>query len=258
MLTPALQQLFDLSGRIAMVTGGNSGIGRTIALTLAEAGADVALCARDEARLEAVADELRALGRRAAPVACDLSRREAVAEAARRAADALGAPDILVNAAGINLRPPMSALTEEVWDTTMRVNLDAPFVLAQALVPAMAERGWGRVLNVTSLQSVRAFGNSGAYGVSKAGIAQLTRSLAEAWSRHGVNCNAIAPGFFPTPLTRAVFDDPVRAAAMAARTMIGRNGALDDLRGAALFLCSRASDYVTGQTLFVDGGFSVA
>lgn len=256
MLTRALQELFDLEGKVAFVTGGNSGIGRTMALTLAGAGADVVVCARDAARLERVVSEIGALGRRAAPVACDLAQREEVREAARQAGAAFGPPDILVNAAGINARPPMQALTEEVWDTTLRVNLDAPFLLAQALVPAMAQRGWGRVLNVASLQAVRAFGNSGAYGVSKAGIAQLTRSLAEAWSRHGITCNAIAPGFFPTPLTRTVFEDPARAAAMAARTMIGRNGALEDLRGATLFLCSRASDYVTGQTLFVDGGFS--
>jgi gluconate 5-dehydrogenase len=140
----------------------------------------------------------------------------------------------------------------------MAVNLAAPFLLAQALVPAMLARGWGRIVNVTSLQAMRAFGDSGAYGASKGGLAQLTRAQAEAWSRRGVNCNAIAPGLFRTPLTRRVFDDPERAAALAARTMIGRNGELADIRGAALFLASSASDYVTGQTICVDGGLAVA
>jgi gluconate 5-dehydrogenase len=120
----------------------------------------------------------------------------------------------------------------------------------------MRDRGWGRILNIASLQSVRAFANSGPYGASKGGIMQLTRATAEYWSRHGVTCNAIAPGFFSTPLTAPVFADPQRAQAMAERTMIGRNGELDDLAGTALWLASDASSYVTGQTIFVDGGFS--
>ncbi len=128
--------------------------------------------------------------------------------------------------------------------------------MAQKLAPAMIAKGWGRIINIASLQSVRAFGNSGAYGASKGGVMQLTRAQAEAWSKHGVTANAIGPGFFATPLTAPVASDPVRWKAMADRTFIGRNGELGDLRGIALFLASRASDYVTGQTIFVDGGFS--
>lgn len=255
-MSPSLSELFSLAGRTAAVTGANSGIGRTIALALADAGANVVLIARDRVRLEAVAREIEGRGGAAAWFDCDLAARGRLADVAVRAAKGFGAPDILVNAAAINLRPPIERLTEREWDTTMALNLDAPFLLAQALAPAMAARGWGRIINLASLQSVRAFGNSGAYGVSKAGVAQLTRVLAEGWSPHGVNVNAIAPGFFPTPLTRGVFDDPEKARAMAARTMIGRNGELDDLRGTAVFLASRASDYITGQVLFVDGGFS--
>lgn len=255
-MTLSLPALFSLEGRSALVTGGSSGIGRIIALALAEAGANVVLLARDRQRLEESAHAIEALGRGAAWFDCDLSERTSLADAAIRAAKPFGTPDILVNAAGINRRPPLPQLTADDWDATLRLNLDAPFFLGQALAPGMAARGWGRIVNIASLQSVRSFGNSGAYGVSKAGIAQLTRVQAEAWSAKGVNCNAIAPGFFPTPLTRAVFDDPQRAAGLAARTMIGRNGALEDLRGAAVFLASRASDYVTGQVLFVDGGFS--
>ena len=150
----------------------------------------------------------------------------------------------------------MTEISEGDWDATLKLNLDAPFFLAQKLAPAMIAKGWGRIINIASLQSVRAFGNSGPYGASKGGVMQLTRAQAEAWSRDGVNNNAIAPGFFATPLTAPVAGDPARWAAMAERTMIGRNGELDDLRGVTVFLASRASDYITGQTIFVDGGFS--
>jgi NAD(P)-dependent dehydrogenase (short-subunit alcohol dehydrogenase family) len=169
---------------------------------------------------------------------------------------AFGAPDIVVNAAGVNPRVPIDAVSAGDWDRTLDINLTAPFLLAQAFAPAMVARGWGRILNIASLQSVRALPDGAPYGASKGGIMQLTRAMAQAWSRHGVTCNAIAPGFFPTELTAPVFADPARAKEMAARTMSGRNGELDDLRGATIFFASRASDYVTGQTLFVDGGYS--
>ena len=164
--------------------------------------------------------------------------------------------DILVNTAGVNLRQPFADVTPAAFDLHMALHLRAPFLLTQALAPAMATRGWGRILNIASLQSQRAFANSAPYGAAKGGIVQLTRAIAEEFSQSGVTCNAIAPGFFPTPLTRAVFDDPVRSAANASRTAIGRNGRLDDIHGAAIFLCSNASAYITGQTLFVDGGFT--
>ena len=175
---------------------------------------------------------------------------------AARAAAAFGPPDILVNASGINPRQAFDAPDDAHWDDTLAINLTAPFMLTRALAPAMRERGWGRIVNITSLQCARAFADSAPYGASKAGLMQLTRATAEHWSRFGITCNAIAPGFFATPLTEPVLADPVRAQAMARNTMIGRNGALDDLHGAAVFLASDASAYVTGQTLFVDGGFS--
>ncbi len=251
-----VRRLFDLSGRVALVTGGNSGIGRAIAEAYAQAGAKLVLMARREAELEAAVTSLRERGGNAAALACDLTRRDELARAAERSASAFGPPDILVNAAGVNIRRPMLEIEDADWDTTIAVNLSAPFLLARRLVPSMIERGWGRVINIASLQSVRAFANSGAYGASKGGIMQLTRAQAEAFSRHGVTCNAIAPGFFSTPLTAPVFSDPARVRAMADKTMIGRNGELDDLKGTAIFLAARASDYVTGQTIFVDGGFS--
>ena len=256
--TDYLRELFSLDGRVALVTGGSSGIGAEMALALARAGARVVLVARDAERLGAVAGRLRAAGGHAAWVSADLGDRVLLEGAATAAAGAFGPPDILVNCAGINLRPPLDALTVPEWDLTMAVNLTAPFLLGQRFGPLMAERGWGRIINVTSQQAQRAFGHSGAYGASKAGLAALTRSQSEAWARSGVCCNALCPGFVATPLTAAVAGDPVRWAAMAARTMMGRNGEPADFAGAAVFLASRASDYVTGQTLYVDGGFAAS
>lgn len=252
----AAPAIFDLEGRVALVTGASSGIGREIAVGLAEAGASVVLAARRVGELEAACAEARAAGARAAPLAVDLADRTALREAAGRAASAFGPPDILVNAAGINIRRPLLEVADADWDAVMAVNLDAPFFLTRALAPAMIARGWGRVIHIASLQSVRAFPSGAAYGASKGAIAQLTRAHAEALSCHGVNVNAIAPGFFPTALTAPVVQDPERWARMAESTFVKRNGELRDLRGAAVFLASRASDYVTGQVLFVDGGFS--
>jgi NAD(P)-dependent dehydrogenase (short-subunit alcohol dehydrogenase family) len=256
--TDYLRELFSLDGRVAVVTGGSSGIGAEMAFALARAGARVVLVARDAERLGAAAGRLRAAGGHAAWVSADLGDRVLLEGAATAAAGAFGPPDILVNCAGINLRPPLDALTVPDWDVTMAVNLTAPFLLGQRFGPLMAERGWGRIINVTSQQAQRAFGHSGAYGASKAGLAALTRSQSEAWARSGVCCNALCPGFVATPLTAAVAGDPVRWEAMAARTMMGRNGEPADFAGAAVFLASRASDYVTGQTLYVDGGFAAS
>jgi gluconate 5-dehydrogenase len=255
-LSPDVAALFSLDGRVALVTGASSGIGRTIANGRAEAGAAVVLVARHGDALDGARDAILQRGGRAARIACDLAQRHEIEDCAMRAPTFFGPPDIAVHSAGINIRKPMLDLTEEDWDATLRLNLEAPFFLSQRLVPAMIERRYGRIVNIASLQSVRAFADSGAYGASKGGVLQLTRAQAEAWSRYGVTANAIAPGFFATPLTAAVASDPAKWQANAARTFIGRNGELPDLVGTAVYLASRASDYVTGQTLFVDGGFS--
>ena len=252
-----VEDLFSLTGRVAVVTGGSSGIGAGMAAALAGAGARVVLVARDAGRLGAAADGLCARGGQAAWVSADLADRAGLERAADEAAAAFGPPDILVNCAGINLRPPLASLTVEDWDLTLAVNLTAPFLLGQRFGPLMAARGWGRIINVTSQQASRAFSNSGGYGASKGGLAALTRSQSEAWARSGVCCNSVCPGFVPTRLNAAMAADPERMAAMAARTMTGRNGEPADFAGVAVFLASRASDYVTGQTLYVDGGFSV-
>jgi NAD(P)-dependent dehydrogenase (short-subunit alcohol dehydrogenase family) len=251
-----LAELFSLDGRVAVVTGGSSGIGAEMARALALAGARVVLVARDPARLGQAADQMKAAGGEAAWVSADLASRAEVDRVADAAAAVFGPPDILVNCAGVNLRPPLPSLTVHDWDLTMAVNLTAPFLLGQRFGPLMAARGWGRIVNVTSQQAQRAFGNSGGYGVSKGGLASLTRSQSEAWARSGVCCNSVCPGFVATRLNAHIARDPERSAALAARTMVGRNGQPADFAGVAVFLASRASDYVTGQSLYVDGGFS--
>ncbi|MEU5718023.1 SDR family oxidoreductase [Streptomyces sp. NPDC020403] len=252
-----LSELFSLDGRVAVVTGGSSGIGRGIAGALAHAGASVVLVARREAELARAAGELTAAGCRAAWVSADLGSTDGARAAGDSAAAVFGEPDILVNCAGINLRPPMGELEEEVWDTTMTVNLKAPYLLGLRYGPGMAERGYGRMIHITSQQAHRAFVRSGAYGVSKGALESLARSQAEAWSPHGVTCNTLVPGFVMTPLNERLSSDPDQVAALAARTMVGRNGLAEDFAGAAVFLASAASSYVTGQSVFVDGGFSV-
>ena len=201
---------FDLEGRVALVTGASSGIGREIAYALADAGAAVVLVARRAEALARACEDIVAQRGRAAAVAADLADRTALRDAAGRAGACFGPPDILVNAAGVNRRGPILELTDADWDATIAINLTAPFLLANALAPAMLARGWGRSINIASLQSQRAFPMCAPYGASKGGIAQLTRAQAEAFSRDGVTANAIAPGFFATELTAPVVADPAR------------------------------------------------
>ena len=248
--------LFNLNGLVACVTGASSGIGQSIATTLADAGAAVVGVARRQRELDDWQKTVERGGGRAAICVADLSGPTEMLEVAESVHALFGAPDILVNAAGVNCRETAEAVTHESWRATLDINLSIPFFLAQALVPAMRAKGWGRIVNIASLQSSRAFPKGIAYGASKGGVAQLTRAMAEAWSSDGITCNALAPGFFPTKLTSPVFDDPEQAKTNAARTCLGRNGKMEDLAGPAIFLASPASDYVTGQILFVDGGYT--
>lgn len=251
-----LASLFDLTGRTALVTGGNSGIGLAMARALGLAGAKLVLVARREEELRKAAEGLGAEGIAAEIAPADLAAPDAGTALSAVCAGLGREIDILVNGAGLNLRQPFAQVTAEAFDLHMAVHLRAPFLLTQAFAPAMARRGHGRIINIASLQSWRAFPDSAPYGAAKGGVVQLTRAIAQEWSKHGVTCNAIAPGFFPTPLTQAVFADAERSARNAAQTAIGRNGELDDLAGATVFLAAPASAYVTGQTLAVDGGFT--
>lgn len=248
--------LFDLSAKVALVTGASSGIGRRQSLALSQAGASVVLLGRRQDQLEAAVAEIVAMPGKAAAISADLTDRSQIADIAKQAAEPFGPIDILINAAGVNLRQPVEEITLGSWDLTINLNLATPFLLARELVPSMKSRGWGRIINLASLQSSRAFENGLAYGASKGGIAQLTRAMAEAWSKNGINSNAIAPGFFPTGLTAAVYKNPELLNKLASQTAIGRNGELKDLDGITIFLASAASDYITGQVIHVDGGFT--
>ncbi len=245
--------LFDVRGKVACVTGASSGLGRRAAFVLARAGASVVGVAR---RVDALKSWQDTAGGQTRAIVCDLADRQVAQALPPRICDAFGPPDILVHAAGINTREAADDVTRAGWEATLDLNLTVPFFLSKALIHGMKARQWGRIVHFASLQTTRAFPGGMAYGATKAGIGQLTRAMAEAWSRDGICVNAIGPGFFKTELTAAVFADPGRAARNAAQTCLGRNGLPEDLDGPLLFLCSDAANYVTGQVLMVDGGFT--
>ena len=248
-----ISALHDLTGRVACVTGASGGLGRRAATVLSMAGVAVVGVAR---RADALADWRAEAPGETQAIPCDLADRDSIGDLATEVAKPFGPPDIVIHAAGINRREPADDVTQDGWDITLTLNLTVPFFLSQHLVPAMKAKGWGRIVNFASLQSHRAFPGGIAYGASKGGVAQMTRAMAEAWSGDGITANAIGPGFFRTGLTAPVFADPNRAARNAAQTCIGRNGEPEDIDGPVLFLCSPASDYVTGQVIMVDGGFT--
>ncbi len=246
----------DLEGKTALITGATSGIGRQQALALSAAGARVVVLGRRTEQLDDTVAAIAREGGEASALQGTLVLDDSLPELASRAAEFYGDIDILFNTAGVNLRQHADDVTMESWKTTLDLNLGVPFFLAQQLVPGMRKKGWGKIVNIASLQSTRAFANGIAYGASKGGICQLTRAMAEAWSADGISCNAIAPGFFPTELTESLFKDNATSERLAASTAIGRNGKLEDLDGVTVFLASHASDYITGQTISVDGGFT--
>lgn len=243
--------LFCLSGKTALVTGGGTGIGRAIAHALSDAGAYLILVGRREAMLEESLE-----GRNGLPIAVDLMSDGPLTVIKDACTSHGNTPDIIVNAAGMNPRKHADEVSPEIWDQTIHINLTVPFFLAQTFVPAMKKQRWGRIINIASLQSDRAFANGISYGASKGGVSQMTRAMAEAWSKDGITANALQPGFFPTELTAPVFGDEEVSKHHASMTCIGRNGELSDLAGPAVFLASDASGYVTGQVLAVDGGYT--
>jgi len=227
--------VFDLSGKVALVTGATSGIGRQQAIALAKAGADIVALGRRTDRLDGTIAEIVKAGGQGKALCADLSLTDSLDDLAIQATKQFGSIDILCNTAGVNLRQHADDVTLDSWRQTLDLNLAIPFFLAQKLVPGMRDKGWGRIINIASLQSTRAFTNGIAYGASKGGISQLTRAMAEAWSGDGDNATIKS---------------------LAAKTAIGRNGELEDLDGVTVFLASNASDYITGQTIAVDGGFT--
>jgi NAD(P)-dependent dehydrogenase (short-subunit alcohol dehydrogenase family) len=253
----AVLQSFRLDGRRALVTGGNRGLGRAIAEALAEAGADVALASRSLDSCRTAAGEIAAsTGRKTAAFAADLTRSEDVSHLVSEVEAGLGAVDVLVNNAGVNIRGASEELSESDWDAVVDTNLKAPFLISRALGPKMAARGWGRIVNLGSILSVVALPGRAPYAASKAGVVNLTRVLALEWASQGVTVNAICPGPFGTEMNRPLLNDPVKYKAFVEKIPMGRWGELQEIQGAALFLASDASSFVTGSTLFVDGGWT--
>jgi len=249
--------LFRLDGKIALVTGGARGLGLSMATALAEAGADVALVVRSLEAAQSSADGLaKATGRRVVAFPADVTRDEDVRRVVGDVEQALGPIDILVNSAGINIRGLADQLTELEWDTVIDINLKGTFFCARTVGPAMVSRGWGRVINMGSILSVIALPGRAAYASAKAGVANLTRVLALEWAGTGVTANAICPGPFATDMNRSLIDDPVKYQDFCRQIPLGRFGELHELRGAVVFLASDASSYVTGSSLFVDGGWT--
>ena len=246
---------FSLAGKTALVTGASRGLGRAIAVALADAGADVVCASTRRAGTDETAAAIRALGRRAWQVEADLSDRAAVLAMADAAEREAGTIDILVNNGGTIRRAPAAEHSLEDWDAVLRTNLDAVFVLSQRLGRGMVERGAGKIVNVASLLSFSGGITVPGYTASKHAVAGLTKALANEWARHGVQVNAVAPGYFRTDNTQRLRDDAVRSAEISARIPAARWGEPEDLAGAVVFLASPAADYVNGHVLVVDGGW---
>lgn len=251
-------KLFDLSGRTALVTGSSMGIGLALARGLAQAGARVVLNARDAARLSAAADALRAEGYRVDELPFDVTDAAAVAAAVDGYEAASGPIHILVNNAGMQHRTPLHEFPVDAFDRLMRVNVNSAFYVGQAVARHMIGRGAGRIINIASVQASLARPGIAPYTASKGAIANLTKGMATDWARLGLNINAIAPGYFETPLNAALVADPAFTDWLCKRTPQGRWGRVEELVGACVFLASDAASFVNGHTLYVDGGITAS
>jgi gluconate 5-dehydrogenase len=248
---------FDLTGKTALVTGASRGLGRHFAISLARAGADVAITSRTLASLDDTGAEIEKLGRRVIPLALDVRNESSITSAVAQAHERFGPLDILVNNAGCNVRKPAVDVTWDEWNLILDTNLRGPFFVAQAVAKQMIAVGRGRIINIGSVTSVAGYAGLGPYGASRGGIKQLTMSLAADWGPLGITVNCLAPGWFKTSQNAVLYEDKEWVQYLSDRIPLRRPGKIDDLTGALVFLASDASAYVTGQTLLVDGGISV-
>jgi NAD(P)-dependent dehydrogenase (short-subunit alcohol dehydrogenase family) len=246
---------FDLEGKCAVVIGGTSGLGKAIALSLAEAGADVVAASRRQEDTNQVADQIKALGRRGLRATVDVRDRSSIESLQQKVLESFGKVDILVNAAGITLKTPTLECSEEGWNSVIDINLNGTWRSCQIFGKTMVAQGFGKILNIASLSTFVAFNQVAAYGVSKAGVGALTKSLAIELAPHNICVNAIAPGVFPTALNRELILHTERGRELKMRTPMKRFGEMDELAGGAIYLVSDAASFVTGEILVIDGGF---
>ncbi len=247
---------FSLKGKVVIVTGGKRGIGRAIALGLAEAGADVASCSRtiEDGQLQSLAEEIQRLGRRSLAIQADVTRKTDVDKMVQEVVKEFGKIDILVNNAGIMIRKPLLELSEEEWDATLDTNLKGYFLCSQAVGRIMVAQKQGNIINIASEQAIRAFGGRGAYPMSKAAVLMLTKVLARELAGYNIRINGIAPGTVRTEMSRPLWSDPAALKRLETIIPLGRLAEPDNMVGAAIFLASDASSYMTGHTIMVDGG----
>ncbi len=248
---------FDIRGKVAVVTGASKGLGRAMAVGLARAGASLALCGRNRDDLEESRETIAPFGGKAGSYRMDVLDRASIREAVGAIRKEFGRIDILVNNAGVNIRKPVTELAEEEWDLVLDTNLKGYFLVAQAVVPEMIGRRSGKIINIASIMGAVALDNLVAYASSKGGVVQMTKVMAIEWAKHNINVNAIGPTYFETPLVAGLRSDPDRFRFINERTPMGRWGQPEELEGTVIFLASRASDFITGQTIYVDGGWTI-
>ncbi len=248
--------MFDLTGRVALVTGTSRGLGQSFARALARSGADLILTSRRQKDLLPFQEEIQAMGRKAVALELDVRDEASIANMAEQALAAFDAIDILVNNAGCNVRKPALDVSWQDWNQVLDTNLRGSFFVAQAIAPQMIARGYGRIINIGSVTSVAGYAGLAPYTASRGGIRQLTMSLADEWGKHGVTVNCLAPGWFKTDQNKILYEDPEWVEYLVDRIPLKRAGTPGDLDGAIVFLASEESRYITGQTLLVDGGIS--
>ncbi|MBW1780917.1 MAG: glucose 1-dehydrogenase [Deltaproteobacteria bacterium] len=251
-------EIFDLTGKVAMVTGSTRGLGEVEAMALAKAGADVAVCGRAESDLKRVSGAIKDLGRDSKGFVFEVTSKESVHEGVNKILDHFGRVDILVNNAGTNYRVPILEYPEDKWDLIINTNLKSYYLVAQAVVPQMIERGYGKVINISSIAGGVAVPMLFAYACSKGGVNQMTRMMAYEWAKEGIRVNAIGPTYFETEMVQQIRNDPERMEYIHRRTPMGRWGKLPELEGIVIFLASSASDFITGQVIYIDGGWTAS
>ena len=250
-------EIFDLTGRVAMVTGSTRGLGENSAMALAKAGADVAVCGRNTEDLKRVSDAIKALGRDSEGFVLDVTSKKSVHEGVDRILQRFGKIDILMNNAGLNHREPAIDYPEDAWDLVISTNLKGYFLVAQAVAPHMLERGYGKIINMSSILGKIALPNQLAYASAKGGVVQMTKVMALEWAKQGIRVNAIGPTYFETEMVTPIRNDPERFNFINERTPMGRWGYLPEMEGLVIFLAAPASDFITGQTIYIDGGWTI-